>query len=478
MATDGWRELRVSELAEIVGGATPSTADASNFGGDIPWLTPRDLSNYRGRFVSHGERNLSRKGVEAAGLRLLPKGTVLLSTRAPVGYVAIAQNPLTTNQGFRNLVVKPEFIPEFVYYLLRQDTERLKAFASGTTFGELSGSTLGQLRFRVPPHPEQRAIASILGALDDDIHARLGDSEGLKRLFKHLMKRLLSGEWSTDRAKEWLRTTRPAVQAYDDKIELNRRMNQTLEEIARALFKFWFVDFGPVRAKAEGRWKKGESLPGMPDDMWVLWPSEFEESEIGEIPKGWEVAGLGEVADCPRELVDPREIDAEERYVGLEHIAPRSLSLWQWGRAGDTISGKARFKRGDLLFGKLRPYFHKVCVPSFDGVASTDILTITPKSAEWFGFALGHFNSVELVEHATATSNGTKMPRTKWEDLARWPIAIPPLEIARAFSSSAMPLTSKIHSAIEESRVLSAIRDTLLPKLLSGEIRVPLNGGK
>jgi type I restriction enzyme S subunit len=261
----------------------------------------------------------------------------------------------------------------------------------------------------------------------------------------------------------------------ESSIELNRRMNQTLEEIARALFKFWFVDFGPVRAKAEGRWKKGESLPGMPADMWDLWPSEFEDSEIGEIPKGWKVEGLGEVSTCRREMVDPSEIDPEERYVGLEHITPLSLSLWNRGRVGDTVSGKARFKRGDVLFGKLRPYFHKVCVPSFDGVASTDILSITPKSSHWFGFILGHLDSSALVDYATAASNGTKMPRTNWADLASWQVAVPSPELAHAYSSRIAPMISKLGSAIDESGMLAAARDALLPKLLSGEIRVKVD---
>ena len=244
-SNDDWRELSVSEFAEVIGGTTPSTSISSHFGGDVPWITPKDLSNFQGRYISRGERNITREGVGAARLQILPKGTVLLSTRAPIGYVAIAANALTTNQGFRNLVVKSGFEPEYVFYLLKQNTDRLKSFASGTTFGELSGSTLKRLRFSIPPLSEQRAIAHVLGSLDD-------------------------------------------------KIEFNRRMNQTLEEICRALFKFWFVDFGPVRAKMEGRWKKGESLPGMPADMWDLWPNELEESEIGKIPKGWRVVPIGE----------------------------------------------------------------------------------------------------------------------------------------------------------------------------------------
>ena len=312
----------------------------------------------------------------------------------------------------------------FLFYAL--SAIYVRPYLSGSVQPKLSQENLNRIEIPYPAESDRRAIARVLGS-------------------------------------------------FDDKIELNRRMNQTLEEICRALFKFWFVDFGPVRAKMEGRWKKGESLPGCPADMWDLWPSEFEESEIGEIPRGWGVDGLGKVASCRRDLIDPSEIDPEEKYVGLEHITPRSLSLWHWGRVGDTVSGKARFKRGEILFGKLRPYFHKVCVPWFDGVASTDILTIAPKSSDWFGFALGHFSSAALVDYATAASNGTKMPRTSWEDLARWQVALPPVELARTLTTVFLPLVSKMGKAIEESTLLGETRDTLLPKLLSGEIRVKVD---
>jgi type I restriction enzyme S subunit len=175
-------------------------------------------------------------------------------------------------------------------------------------------------------------------------------------------------------------------------------------------------------------------------------------------------------------LVEPFDLNPEGRYVGLEHITPKSLSLWRWGRVGDTVSGKARFKKGQVLFGKLRPYFHKVCVPHFEGAASTDILTIAPKSDDWFGFVFGHLNSTELVDYATAASNGTKMPRTSWEDLSRWQVALPRIDLARALSDNLQPFFSKMGQAIEESNVLASGRDVLLPKLLSGEIRVPVNG--
>lgn len=137
-----WREYYLGDVADIIGGSTPSTADPSNFNGEIPWLTPKDLSGPHDRYVSRGERSLSRQGLDNCSARLLPANTVLLTTRAPIGYVAIAKNPVATNQGFRNLVPKPGFSSEFLYYWLKAHVEELQRLASGSTFQELSGSAL------------------------------------------------------------------------------------------------------------------------------------------------------------------------------------------------------------------------------------------------------------------------------------------------------------------------------------------------
>jgi type I restriction enzyme S subunit len=331
----------------------------------------------------------------------------------------------------------------------------------------------------IPPIAEQRAIASILGSLDDDILIRQGgESGGLKRLFKHLMKRLLSGEWSVDHAKEWLRTTRPTVQAYDDKIELNRRMNQTLEEIARALFKFWFVDFGPVRAKAEGRWKKGESLPGMPADMWDLWPSEFEDSDIGEIPKGWTLGTLGDLAAWVSERVDPNHTKDKERYIALDDMPPKSIALSTFRNGSEVNSSIVRFRAGDILFGAMRPYFHKVGLAQFEGITRSTTFVLRPRGAALRPFGLFHFASADVIEFATAASVGTTIPYVHWESLAPYPVAIPSEALLQHFELGAMPILELIARNGESSRALAETRDALLPKLLSGEIRVPFGDGR
>jgi len=191
------------------------------------------------------------------------------------------------------------------------------------------------------------------------------------------------------------------------------------------------------------------------------------------LPRGWHEGTLGELAENPRRGVQPDELKPTTPYIGLEHMPRRCIALSEWGHAGELESNKFEFRRGEILFGKLRPYFHKVGVAPLDGVCSTDILVVRPKEAEWFGFVLGHVSSVELVNHTDAASTGTKMPRTNWSDIARYEVALPPKAPAANFTEKIRPLIERITANIHESRTLAALRDTLLPKLLSGELRVP-----
>jgi type I restriction enzyme S subunit len=253
----------------------------------------------------------------------------------------------------------------------------------------------------------------------------------------------------------------------DDKIELNRRMNETLEGIARAIFQSWFVDFDPVRAKAEGR------NPGLPNHVTDLFPDGFEDSELGEIPVGWRVGTLGDVAINPRRGIQPNDINRSTPYIALEHMPRQRIALADWGVADGLESNKFEFRRGEILFGKLRPYFHKVGVAPVDGVCSTDMVVVAPKIEKWFGFVLGHASSTAFVEYTNAGSTGTKMPRTSWGEMARYPIVIPPVELAEAYSNQVQAIVKRVIASIHEARTLATLRDALLPRLISGEIRIP-----
>ncbi len=255
--------------------------------------------------------------------------------------------------------------------------------------------------------------------------------------------------------------------ALEDKIELNRRMNATLETMARALFQSWFVDFDPVRAKLDGR-----SPAALDPATAALFPEHLEDSPLGHIPKGWTAGKLGDIGTNSRRGVQPGDIALNTPYIALEHMPRRCIALGDWDDSADVASGKSAFKKGEILFGKLRPYFHKVGVASFDGVCSTDILVLAPKSPEWFGFLLGHVSSDELIQFTDLASTGTKMPRTNWSDLSAFKVALPPKPIAAAFTRIVQQMLDRIHANLHQSRTLATLRDTLLPKLLSGELSV------
>jgi type I restriction enzyme, S subunit len=190
----GWRTVRVGEVAEIVGGGTPSTRVAENFGGEIPWITPKDLSGREEREIGAGERSLSRQGLKACSAQLLPERAVLLSTRAPIGRVAIARNPVSTSQGFRSLVLKPGHAPEFFYYLLKGRTETLEGRAGGSTFRELSGTSLKQTEFPIPPLEEQETIGRVLASLDD----KLASNRRVIRISEELLELRFKSRFAAD----------------------------------------------------------------------------------------------------------------------------------------------------------------------------------------------------------------------------------------------------------------------------------------
>jgi len=290
---------------------------------------------------------------------------------------------------------------------------------TGAVMPKLTQGNLNKIPIRCPPLPIQKAIAHILGTLDD-------------------------------------------------RIELCRRMNETLEAMARALFKDWFIDFGPVRAKMEGR-----EPPGLSPEIAALFPSKLVDSELGEIPEGWDCGKLSDIAKNQTRSIRPERMNSELAYIGLEHMPRKDVALSEWGSADGLESNKLEFNVGEILFGKLRPYFHKVGIAPINGVCSTDIIVMGPKKPSWFGFVLEIVSSDEFVEHTNAGSTGTKMPRTSWAEMSRFKLVLPGDALAQAFDQSSAPMVNTILSNIHRRRSLSTLRDTLLPKLLSGELSIP-----
>ena len=174
-----WIECTLDKLGEIVGGATPSTKCEDYYGGSIPWITPKDLSSFKGRYITSGERNITEKGFASCSAQMMPKDAVLFTSRAPIGYVAIASQSVCTNQGFKSIVVNEKADPLFVYYLLKYNKDAIEAMGSGTTFKEVSGKTMRAVKVRIPLDVSyQKRIAAVLDSLDTKIenNERINDN--------------------------------------------------------------------------------------------------------------------------------------------------------------------------------------------------------------------------------------------------------------------------------------------------------------
>ena len=240
------------------------------------------------------------------------------------------------------------------------------------------------------------------------------------------------------------------LSAYDNLLENNARRIKILEKMAQMIYREWFVNF---------------RFPGHEKVKMV-------DSEMGSIPKGWDASCVGRLAEELRDSTNPAELAPDTPCVGLEHIPRKSIALSDWGSAGEVQSTKLRFKRGDILFGKIRPYFHKVVVAPIAGVCSSDAIVIAPKKAEFLPLVLCCVSSEDFVAHATHTSQGTKMPRANWDVLTRYPVPLPEASILTRFNDAIKPMIELIVNLIFRNRNLRQTRDLLLPKLVSGEINV------
>lgn len=411
----------LGNFVTLVSGSTPSKANPDFWGGTTPWISAKDMGDF---WIEDAEDHLTEAGVAAAS-RLVQEGTVLLLARGMTLHKRVpicrVTRPSTFNQDVKAVLPRKGLSSRFLPYLLVGNHDRLheRVDSAGHGTGRLNSDALLAFPVRVPSPDEQESIADI-------------------------------GE------------------AIDDRLRLLRQTNLTLEAIPRALFRSWFIDFEPVRAKSEGR--EPESMDAATAS---LFPSAFESSPQGSIPAGWRVGKLGDVCANPRSQAKPGDMPHDTPYIGLEHMPRKCIALESAGTAEGLESGKFWFERNDVLFGKLRPYFHKVGLAPFRGVCSTDILVLRPTEPKWLGFVAMQASSDELISYTTQLSNGARMPRTSWHDVAAFKVAIPSDDIAEAFNDLVSPLFQRIYANIATAKLLAELRNTLLPRLISGKLRLP-----
>ena len=399
--------MKLSEIGQIVAGGTPKTKIEEYWNGDVPWITPKDLSSHAGMYISRGERNISQVGLDNSSAKLLPKGTVLFTSRAPIGYVAIARNEVTTNQGFKSIIVDDENDNIFIYYLLKNNIDIIENHANGSTFKEISGSVMKSLEFGIPSLREQKAIAHILSTLDD-------------------------------------------------KIEVNNQINKTLENMAQAIFKQWFVDF---------------EFPNENGEPYKSSGGEMVESELGTIPKGWEVVQFRDIfrfvkGKKPKTIAEC-EFKDSEKYLTIDVLNRNSVLFCSKEKVIEANSEDVLMVMDGASSGAV--YFGQKGV-----VASTlaKLELISQKVSNQFLFyAIKYFEN-DIKTHTT----GSAIPHTDKEYTYRLMIALPnDISLQTKIDDLLCDISDTFIAREQENAVLKATRDTLLPKLMSGEIRVPLD---
>jgi type I restriction enzyme S subunit len=418
-----WQEAKLGQLTDFLSGGTPSKDKPDYWGGSIPWVSAKDMKRFR---LEETEDHVTESGL-ANGTKLVPAGSVLLLARGMTLLndlpICVTSCPVTFNQDVKALRPRSDVSPDFLPYLVLGNKDRLLSLVdlAGHGTGRLNTDELKSLEVLLPPLPEQHAIAQILGALDD-------------------------------------------------KIELNRRMNETLEAMARAIFKSWFVNFESVRAKAEGR------DPGLPKSIADIFPDRFEDSGLGEIPEGWNIVALPEIIEInPPRLLKKVQVAP---YLDMANMPTQ-------GHSPDLVVERPfgsgmRFINGDTLVARITPCLENGKTAFVDfledgqvGWGSTEYIVLRPKPPlpEQFAYCLAR--SVEFREFAIQSMTGTSgRQRVPPGALSHFLMIRPPNELAEIFGRIVKPLFTRAHTAAEESRALAALRDTLVPKLIGGELRV------
>ena len=249
------------------------------------------------------------------------------------------------------------------------------------------------------------------------------------------------------------------LSALDTKIDCNNRINAELEAMAKTLYDYWFVQFDFPDANGKPYKSSGGKMV-------------YNSTLKREIPLKWEVWSLKNLVEVVKGNVSPSDIDAITPYVGLEHIGRKTIVLSDWATSDSANSDKTAFKKNDILFGKIRPYFHKVVAAPFDGITSTDTIILRPKKKSFLGLALETVFSDEFIESATQSSTGSKMPRADWSVLQHYKIPVPKTDLLEAYQSAFEGVLKKTYLSSIENKKLSDLRDWLLPMLMNCQVTV------
>ncbi|MDD3754162.1 MAG: restriction endonuclease subunit S [Methanobacterium sp.] len=391
MIPKGWKLKTFSDIVDIIGGGTPKTTMEAYWEGEIPWLSVVDFNN-EFRTVNETEKSITEMGLNNSSTKILKKGELIISARGTVGAIAQLGRDMAFNQSCYGLrAIKTMTDNDFIYYLLKYSLNILKQTTHGSTFDTITKNTFDLLKVPLPPMKEQIKIASILSV-------------------------------------------------FDDKIELNHRMNQTLEAIGQAIFRHWFVHF---------------EFPNSEGQPYKSSGGEMVDSELGEIPKGWEIGKLGDLISItsgkrPKEKSEKQTIDFKIPLIGASSLM---------GYVKETL-----YNKPILVIGRVGTHgiIQKITPPSYP---SDNTLVITSKYYEFV------YQILRRIDY-DSLNVGTTQPLITQKSIKNQEIIIPSQKILFTHENIISSLSIKMMENNSENEYLSKIRDYLLPKLMSGKIRV------
>lgn len=394
-----FKYYKINDIGEVVSGGTPSTSKNEYWYGDIGWITLKDLSSYDDIYISRGERNISSEGLNNSSAKLVPKNTVLMTSRAPIGYIAIANNELSTNQGFKSLICNEKICHyKYFYYWLKLNIKYIINNSNGSTFKEISGGTFKNLELSLPSLNEQKAISSVLWTIDE-------------------------------------------------KISVLKRINKNLEEQIETIYNSFFVYYDDFSKE------------------------ELEECEIGLIPKDWELMSLGEVTTKIKEkvgsddykvfsAVNTGNLILSEEYFDKQ-VYSKNIEKYIVVKQKEFAYNPARINIGSIGRNDF----------NYDGCVSPVYVAFKVEEG-YENFINMYIKSNRFNQWVVTLSSGSVRQTLNYADFSIIKIAYPPKDLVNKFNKVYDNYYEVINYNNSVISNLENIRDTLLPKLMSGEIDV------
>ncbi|WP_338911530.1 restriction endonuclease subunit S [Serratia marcescens] len=446
-----WKKYTIADVSKnVVTGKTPPGTLEKYFGGDVLFVTPTDMGD--NKYIERTQRTLSDEGEAKLAKQRFECGIVVSCIGWKMGKSAIVKNAAVTNQQINTIIPNNEIIDtDFLYYILSDKrTEIFNLGATATRTPILKKSLFEKIEFYAPKLEQQKKIGNILSCLDD-------------------------------------------------KIINNRKINQTLEQMAQTLFKSWFVDFEPVKAKItvleSGGSQEEAMLAAMTaisgkdvDALMVfehehpeqyaelkvtadLFPSAMQDSELGEIPEGWCHGPLSDIATFANGKVDVCSL-TPETYISTENMLENRAGI-STASSLPSVNSVPEFRCGHVLISNIRPYFKKIWLTRFKGGRSADVLAFEARDSVNVEYVYNLLYQEVFFNFMMLTSKGVKMPRGDKKAIMDWQCVHPDKKISNAFSKAVGEYYSFIEINNAQNKTLTQLRDTLLPKLLSGEITLP-----